>query len=168
MKIIRAMLLSRKKESGATMVEFALILPLFLILVFGIIEFSFLLYNKGIITHAAREGARVGVVYNFPDRIPVGDITSEVNRYIEGNLISLGSPANAPNVIVSRCPTGDPSNCNPNQVCLDNDAYIAPAPKPKLKVEVEYTYSFLVVPNFVTNLVGDVNLQSEAMMVCEY
>ncbi|HHV34344.1 MAG TPA: pilus assembly protein [Syntrophomonadaceae bacterium] len=44
------------------MLEFALVLPILLLLVFGIIEFGIIFFDNLVITQAAREGARVGVV----------------------------------------------------------------------------------------------------------
>jgi Flp pilus assembly protein TadG len=49
-------------ERGAVAVEFALLLPLLLSLVFGIIQFGLALNEKLTLTHAAREGARAAVV----------------------------------------------------------------------------------------------------------
>jgi len=51
-----------KNEKGASAVEFALILPILVILVFGIIEFGIAYNNYISITHAAREGARLAAV----------------------------------------------------------------------------------------------------------
>ena len=48
-------------QNGAATVEFAIVLPLLVILVFGIIDFGLLLYNKQVITNASREGARAGI-----------------------------------------------------------------------------------------------------------
>lgn len=49
-------------EKGTSAVEFAIILPILIMLVFGIIQFG-LVFNKYIaITHAAREGARLAAV----------------------------------------------------------------------------------------------------------
>ena len=48
-------------QKGAAAVEFAIILPLLVILVFGIIDVGLLLYNKQVITNASREGARSGI-----------------------------------------------------------------------------------------------------------
>ena len=45
------------------MVELAIILPILLIVLFGLIEFGFILYDKAVITNASREGARQGIVY---------------------------------------------------------------------------------------------------------
>ena len=50
-------------QQGASAVEFALVLPLLLLLTFGIIEFGILLYDKAVITNASREGARAGIVF---------------------------------------------------------------------------------------------------------
>ena len=46
------------RESGAALVEFAIIMPLLLLLVFGIIEFGRAYNAQNSLTHAAREGAR--------------------------------------------------------------------------------------------------------------
>ena len=57
-----------KSEKGASAVEFALILPILIILVFGIFEFGIAFNNYITITHAAREGARIAAVdLNNPD-----------------------------------------------------------------------------------------------------
>lgn len=49
-------------QRGSAVLEMALILPLLLMLLFGIIEFSRVLSVKQVITNAAREGARAGAV----------------------------------------------------------------------------------------------------------
>lgn len=52
----------RHTDAGQTLVEFALVLPLMLILMFGIVDFGRAFYTWLTITNAAREGARVGAV----------------------------------------------------------------------------------------------------------
>ena len=47
-----------KKDNGQGMVEFALVLPLLLLVMFGIIEFGRLLFTYSMISAASREGAR--------------------------------------------------------------------------------------------------------------
>lgn len=49
-------------ESGQSMVELAICLPLLLLLVFGIIDFGWLFYNKMGVENASREGARYAIV----------------------------------------------------------------------------------------------------------
>ena len=60
--------MGRKSSSqkGASLVEFALVLPLLMLILWGIIEFGLLLYNKQVITNASREGARAGIVAANP------------------------------------------------------------------------------------------------------
>ena len=51
-----------KSQSGSQILEFALLLPFFLLIIFLIIDFGFLAYNKAIITNASREAARQGSI----------------------------------------------------------------------------------------------------------
>lgn len=56
-------------ERGASAVEFAIILPILIMLIFGIIQFG-IAFNKYIaVTHAVREGVRLAAVglYEDPD-----------------------------------------------------------------------------------------------------
>ena len=47
---------------GQTLVEFALVLPIIVILLFGIIDFGLMLNHRITLQHAVREGARYGMV----------------------------------------------------------------------------------------------------------
>jgi Flp pilus assembly protein TadG len=47
------------REDGAAALEFAIILPIFMLIIFGIVEFGFLLNRYISVAQAAREGARV-------------------------------------------------------------------------------------------------------------
>ncbi len=52
----------RKNRKGAAAVEFALIAPVFFLLVFGMIEFGRMIMVQQIVTNASREGARMAVL----------------------------------------------------------------------------------------------------------
>lgn len=52
----------RRGERGAAAVEFALILPIFLMLLFGIIDFGYMINRSSMINNAARDGVRVASV----------------------------------------------------------------------------------------------------------
>lgn len=56
-----------KREDGQAMVEFALILPVFLLILCGIIDFGWLFYNQLSLNNACREGARYAVVHTAED-----------------------------------------------------------------------------------------------------
>lgn len=58
MKIYKKM----KSEKGQSLVEFALVVPILLIFILGILEFGWLLNAKITLTSAAREGVRAAVV----------------------------------------------------------------------------------------------------------
>lgn len=51
-----------RREDGQSLVEFALVLPVLLFLMCGIIDFGWLFYNQIALNNAAREGARCAVV----------------------------------------------------------------------------------------------------------
>ena len=134
-------------QKGAAAVEFAIVLPLLLTLVFGIIEFSILFYNKAMLTNASREGARTGIVYDFPDRISDAEIETVVTTYSGNNLITFGTNA-PPSVSISRSGTGTEAG----------DA---------LTVTVNYHYDFLVLPNFIASLVGGLDVSAVTIMRME-
>lgn len=79
--VVTARRLARSSdERGAAAVEFALILPLLILLVFGIVQFS-LAYNRQQGLHAAaREGARIA---SLPQTTQ-SEITSRVTSSLDG------------------------------------------------------------------------------------
>jgi hypothetical protein len=48
----------RRRSSGQSLVEFALLLPLFVLLLFGVIDGGRLVYENSVVSQAAREAAR--------------------------------------------------------------------------------------------------------------
>ncbi len=54
--------MAQRDEQGAAAVEFALLLPLLVLLLFGMIEFGFAFNTRIQATNAAREAARLAVV----------------------------------------------------------------------------------------------------------
>ncbi len=63
----RSLFKKRRREDGQAMVEFALILPIFLLILCGIIDFGWLFYNQLSLNNACREGARYAVVNTAED-----------------------------------------------------------------------------------------------------
>ncbi|MDP2181480.1 MAG: TadE/TadG family type IV pilus assembly protein, partial [Actinomycetota bacterium] len=51
-------------EHGAAALEFAVVLPVLLTLLFGMLEFGFMFQAQLAVTHAARESARLASVQN--------------------------------------------------------------------------------------------------------
>ena len=52
----------RTRRRGQSLVEFALVLPIFLLLIMGVIDAGRLVYMNSTLSNAAREGARTGAV----------------------------------------------------------------------------------------------------------
>ena len=63
---------------GAELVEFALILPLLLILIAGIVDFALMFQAYEVVTNAAREGARVRVLPGYTN----ADAQARVTAYL--------------------------------------------------------------------------------------
>jgi Flp pilus assembly protein TadG len=79
-KLEKVYRLCRKNRRGTSTVEFAVVAPLFFLLVLGIVEFGRMVMVQQIITNSSREGARLAVLD--------GTTTSEVLAAVEGYLTS--------------------------------------------------------------------------------
>ena len=77
--------LRRKGEKGQSLLEFALVAPIFFVLLFAIVDFGMAFQAWITVTNAAREGARLGVV-----RATAADIDARVREAAgpldDGNL----------------------------------------------------------------------------------
>ncbi len=61
----------KKGEKGQALVEFALLVPIFLILLFAIVDFGMGFHSWITVTNSAREGARLGAVQGTTAQIVV-------------------------------------------------------------------------------------------------
>jgi len=117
------------------------------VILFGIIEFGLLLFNKQVITNASREGARYGIVQAIP-RMTAGQINSIVQTYCQNYLI--GFPKGSPSITTSA-------------VCANFGD--------DLMVTVQYNYNFLVFPNLLGLFDGSISdpiqLTGRTVMKCE-
>src|SRR5438093_514335 len=78
-----------RDEKGQTMAEFAVVLPILVVLLFGIVQFGILFNNYVMLTDAARAGERAAAVPRN-DSDPIGTATSAVrasaNDLTQSNL----------------------------------------------------------------------------------
>jgi Flp pilus assembly protein TadG len=72
-----------RSEYGAELIEMAIVMPLLLMLVAGIFDFGFAFRNWEVVTNAAREGARVGVLPAYTCA-PGGAVTTRIDDYMAG------------------------------------------------------------------------------------
>jgi Flp pilus assembly protein TadG len=66
-----------RNEKGQTMVEFTLVLPVLLVVLFGIIQFGIVFSNYVALTDAVRAGARTAAV-SRSSTTPVADVKARV------------------------------------------------------------------------------------------
>ena len=91
-------------SSGQSLIEFALVLPMLLVLVFGIVEFGNAWRHYQLITNTAREGARVAV-------LPSSTATT-VDSVIDDRLTGSGLVADSATVTLKVLSVGDPGYAN--------------------------------------------------------
>jgi Flp pilus assembly protein TadG len=126
-----------KRKKGQSLVEFALLLPFFLLMVVGVAEFGRAWMTRNILTGAAREGARVAAVQLNP-----ATSVSAGGAAVTAVLASAGITTPPPLV-----------NVNP-----------APGlPFPAVRVDVTYTYS-IAITGFIPGLPGSFPLTGTATM----
>jgi len=88
-------------QKGAAAVEFAIFLPILVLLMGGIIEFGLVLYNQQVITNASREGARAAI-NPLPEKLTGEEIKQIVVDYCNNRLITFGANSfTSSNVIVN-------------------------------------------------------------------
>lgn len=112
---------------GAELIELALILPLLLVLIGGIVDFAFMFQAFEVINNAAREGARVIVLPGYTN--------TDVQNRVQAYLTAAGLPATPATVVT--------------QINLGTGPTAARA----FEVQVTYVHQFTMLRTFVANSV---------------
>ncbi len=99
----KACRLFRRKRRGASVVEFALVAPVFFLLVFGMIEYGRMVMVQQVLTNATREGARRAVL----DGATTNEVKTAVEDYLESSTITGATVTVSPNP-PSSAESGDP------------------------------------------------------------
>jgi Flp pilus assembly protein TadG len=73
-------------ERGAELIEMAFVLPLLLLIVVGIVDFGFLFRELSVVTNAAREGARAGVL---PEYGADQNVVDRVQQYLDASGVNV-------------------------------------------------------------------------------
>jgi Flp pilus assembly protein TadG len=134
-------------QSGQAVIELALTLPLLLVIVMGIFDFGLMFQRYEVVTNAAREGARVGVLPNYT----TADAQARAQQYLTSGGLSSGSATI--NAAVAATTFGTPAK-TVNQVTVT--------------VAYPYTYPFIgPILNLVGGSLGSVTLQGVSTMRVE-
>jgi Flp pilus assembly protein TadG len=81
------------RKRGQAMVEFALVIPIFMLVLSGILDFGFALYSRMTVINAAREGARAAIM--VPDNTT---ITSVAQAAAVSSAAGAGLTVSSPTV----------------------------------------------------------------------
>ena len=83
--MIRRLLEVARDCTGAAMLEFALVLPVLLLVVFGITQFGLIFYHYSLVTNAAEAGTRT-LSISFQDPHPYCDTVNAIIDHTSGGL----------------------------------------------------------------------------------
>lgn len=139
---------------GQALVEFALVFPILILMIFGIVDAGRLIYTYNTVANAARDGARVAIVNQSASTTGTCDtastIASAIGCAIESGL-ALGLTET--DISVSYMDPTDTSTCTSLTIgCL---------------AEVSVTGHFQPLTPIVGNIIGPVDLKSTAKIPIE-
>ena len=124
-----------RSESGASAVEFALLLPVLMMILFGIIEFGMALYRQAILTNASREGARLGIVPSVTN----AEVNTKIDAYLTAAGIAPGTVTRTPPPVLTGGTGSD------------------------VKVTLTLPYTYVVLPG-LTSITPSINLVATTVM----
>jgi hypothetical protein len=121
--------------SGNAVIELALTLPMLLVIVMGIFDFGLMFQRYEVVTNAAREGARVGVLPGYWSGTTSTDAIARATQYLSsGGVTTCGTCITA-----SIADTTFPS--------------VPPKTVKQLTVEVDYVHNYVLIGP-ILNLFG--------------
>jgi Flp pilus assembly pilin Flp len=95
-----------RRESGQSMIEFAVVLPLLLVVVLGLIETSYALYDQHVVTRLTREGSNL-----ISRDTTLGDAVTVLRR-ISSRPVDFDSSSRVIFSVIMNPPTTGVSNYN--------------------------------------------------------
>ena len=150
-------------EHGAIAVEFAIILPVLLLLVFGIIDFGHAWYMRHVLQNSCREGARYATRYQTNgsgDRLLPSALTPSIQDYILNTTLKNGAdscllPSSASAVVTPSGPAFTETD-------------VTKLPLKDLTVQVTAKKYWFILNKLVPGITGDyVEVKVAATMKCE-
>ena len=136
--------MSRLAERGATIVEFAIVSTVALMLIFGILDFSRALYSYHQVSEVARQGARYAIVNG--GAACGGGTPDPMQAWVNQHATLLGDGSLSVTTTCSdsaACEDASSTNCsNANNCTATSAPYDAPGCI--VSVKVDYSFHFLV------------------------
>jgi Flp pilus assembly protein TadG len=150
-----------RRRSAAHLVEFAFVLPVFLMVLMGIFEYGRFLFTIQLMNNAAREGARYAVVN--VTTVSTTDILTYVDQYMAGQgaaqLVGYTLSGSNPSIKVYKADPSTGLDSNPS-VSWQNAGW-----GDAIGVTVKGTYQPFT-PGLLY-LTGSVTLQASCAITCE-
>lgn len=120
-----------RDDRAQALVEFALVLPIFLLLVTGLLDVARAVWQENTLAYAAREGTRYAIVHGSAGVPIVGPISTTVNptAFNTGNIVTVvrNTAVGVAGVNVTvNYPDG--GNQRMNRVTVDAEAAFVPLP----------------------------------------
>jgi Flp pilus assembly protein TadG len=91
---------SRERRRGAAAAEFAIVLPVFVLLIVGILEFGRMIMVQQILTNASREGARLACI----DGSTESNVQTAVTQFLTNASVSGVTVTCTPSTLSSATP----------------------------------------------------------------
>lgn len=138
----------RGRARGQALVEFALIAPIFFLLLFGLIEFGRAVYTIQILDNAAREGARYAIVHGAASTCPSGPMPNGEANNCDPSGAKVAKEVRRSAIGVAGLTSGDLSVvtrwCSNVSTCTTGLGNGTNARNQTVQVGVTYTYRTLV------------------------
>ena len=150
---------------GQSAVEIALLLPILLLILFGIIIVGFMFYAHIQVSNAVREGARAGSVYWATHPINGLTLQDTVRKAIYDNKGTV-TPSDDVSALGFLPTTASSFSVNTSLLKPDNTAGDQTDPRPgdRLSVSLTYSYTMPVVSVMVPMFQQPFVMQSNVMM----
>jgi len=156
-----------RRQQGASALELALILPVFLIIVFGILDFGHAWYMRQMISNASREGARYGTRYQTDSsgsRILPQSLTPSIANYVKNSSTDNGGNGGfGLNSLLPSDASPQVTVTGPGVTETNKDNLVGE----DLTVTVSATKNWLVISNFISSLGTSKTITVATTMKCE-
>jgi Flp pilus assembly protein TadG len=131
----------QRDEAGMAMLETVIVLPLLLMLFFGIIEFGIAFGRWQVLSNAAREGARRAVVFRDPATCNAATVKDEVTSAVVAYAATLGMTVTSGEITLTGACVSGPST-----------------------VTISHNHDFMFIQNFAPSVSSTVKLVATSTM----
>jgi Flp pilus assembly protein TadG len=150
-----------RRDGGQAVIELALTLPLLLLVLMGIFDFGFQFQRYEVVTNAAREGARIGVL---PEYGPADAEKRALDYLLAGGISGAGSTTCPPSSAIRKCVDAVVEN-----VTITGTSPAKTVQQIRVTVMYDYEYTFVgpIMSLFGGSSLGTVRMQAVSTMRLE-